>query len=237
VKIEESQSMYHATEAFYSIVQLIPGYVARNLERTVVKSPVSGTVLRRHVWNEKVMSAGAPLLDLGDLSTLEITADILTEEAVRIQAGDRVEIFGEAIGGTPIQGSVRLVEPEAFKTMSSLGVEQQRVAVRISFAQGSLETLKQSGRDLGLFYRVRVRVFTDEKERALRVPRTALFRGIDGGWQLYRVDKGRANLVNVGVGLMNDHQAEIIEGLKTGETVIIAPESSISDGTRVAAME
>jgi HlyD family secretion protein len=237
VRIEESQSLYHATEAFNSIVQLIPGYVARNLERTVVKSPVSGTVLRRHVWNEKVMSPGAPLLDLGDLSTLEVTADILTEEAVRIQAGDRVEIFGEAIGDTPILGSVRLVEPEAFKTMSSLGVEQQRVAVRISFAPGSLETLKQSGRDLGLFYRVRVRVFTDEKERALHVRRTALFRGIDGGWQLYRVDKGRANLVNVGVGLMNDHQAEIVEGLAAGETVIIAPESSISDGTRVAAME
>ncbi len=90
---------------------------------------------------------------------------------------------------------------------------------------------------MGLYYRVRVRVFTNEKERALRVPRTALFRGIDGGWQLYRVDKGRAKLVTVNVGLMNDHQAEIIEGLKVGETVIVAPESSISDGTRVATMK
>lgn len=237
VQIEASQANYYATEALYSIIQVIPGYVARNLERTVVKSPVTGTVLRRHVWNEKVMNAGEPLLDMGDLTKLEVTADILTEEAVRVQTGDRVDIFGEAIGDIPLLGSVRLVEPQGFTTTSSLGVEQQRVAVRIAFADGILEMLRQSGQSLGLFYRVRVRVFTDEKKQALRVPRTALFRGIDGGWQLYRVEDGTAKLVNVGVGLLNDHEAEIAEGAKAGDIVIIAPESSISDGTRVAALD
>lgn len=237
VQIEQSQANYYATEALYSIVQVIPGYVARNLERTEVKSPVTGTVLKRHVWNEKVISAGAPLLDLGDLSRLEVTADVLTEEAVRIQAGDRVDIFGEAIGDTPLLGSVRLVEPQAFTTTSSLGVEQQRVAVRISFADGILNMLRESGQSLGLFYRVRVRVFTDEKKQALTVPRTALFRGIDGEWQLFRIENNRAKLTDVNVGLMNDFTAEITKGAKAGDTVIIAPESSISDGTRVAVME
>jgi HlyD family secretion protein len=125
------------------------------------------------------------------------------------------------------------VEPEAFKKISSLGVEEQRVAVKIAFAKGTLETLKKSGRTLGLRYRVRIRVITDEKKNALRVPRTALFRGIDEGWQLYRVAQGRASLTNVKVGLMNDHEAEIISGVTEGETVIIAPESSISNSIRV----
>lgn len=183
------------------------------------------------------MTAGEPLLDIGDLNNLEVTADILTAEAVRVQPGDRVEIFGEAIGEKPIEGIVRQVEPEAFQKMSSLGVEEQRVAVKISFAEGILDKLKASGRTLGLRYQVRVRVTTDEKKDALRVPRTALFRGILGGWQTYRVEKGRANLTDVQVGLMNDHEAEILKGVSAGETVIIAPESSISAGTRVAAME
>jgi HlyD family secretion protein len=194
-------------------------------------------VLKRHVWNEKVMTAGEPLLDIGDLNNLEVTADILTAEAVRVQPGDRVEIFGEAIGDKPIEGIVRQVEPEAFQKMSSLGVEEQRVAVKISFATGILDKLKASGRTLGLRYQVRVRVITDEKKQVLRVPRTSLFRGIAGKWQLYRVEKGRAALANVEVGLMNDYEAEIIKGVKIGETVIVAPESSISDGTRVAKMK
>ena len=237
VQIESSLAMFHATQAIQSIVHLLPSYVTRNLIRTQVRSPVSGTVLKRHVWNEKVMTPGAPLLDIGDLTQLEVTADILTEEAVRIQSGDRVDIFGEALGDKPVKGIVRLVEPEAFKKISSLGVEEQRVAVRISFAEGTLETLKKSGRTLGLSYQVRVRVITDEKTDVLSVPRTALFRGTDGGWQLYRIKNGRANLSHVGVGLMNDHEVEVVSGLTPGETVIVAPESSISDGTRVAAME
>ena len=233
VKIEESQAMYHMSKAFQSMVDLLPAYVKRNLDRTLVKSPVSGTVLKRHVWNEKVMTPGEALLDIGNLTELEVTADILSEEAIHIQAGDKVEIFGESVGSTSIQGSVRLVEPEAFTKISSLGVEEQRVAVKITFARGALDALHQSGKILGLHYRVRVRVITDEKAGVALVPRTSLFHGMQRNWQIYRVADGRAQLTDVDVGLMNDRQAEILSGIKVGETVIVAPESSISDGTRV----
>ncbi len=237
VKIEESQAMYHMSKAVQSIVELMPAYVKRNLDRTLVESPVSGTVLKRHVWNEKVMTPGEPLLDIGNLTELEVTADILSEEAVHIQPGNRVEIFGESIGSTPIQGSVRLVEPEAFTKMSSLGVEEQRVAVKIVFAEKALESLSQSGKTMGLHYRVRVRIITDEKTSVSIVPHTSLFHGMEGNWQLYRVVAGRAQLTNVEVGLMNDHQAEILSGVQVGEEVIVAPESTISDGTRVVAIQ
>ncbi len=233
VKIEESQAMYHMSKAFQSMVDLLPAYVKRNLDRTLVKSPVSGTVLKRHVWNEKVMTPGESLLDIGNLTELEVTADILSEEAIHIQAGDKVEIFGESVGRITIQGRVRLVEPEAFTKISSLGVEEQRVPVKITFARGAVDGLHQSGKTLGLHYRVRVRVITDEKAGVALVPRTSLFHGIEGNWQIYRVADGRAKLTDVDVGLMNDRQAEILSGIKVGETVIVAPESSISDGSRV----
>jgi HlyD family secretion protein len=194
-------------------------------------------VLKRHVWNEKVMMPGAPLLDIGDLTQLEVSADILTEQAVRIQAGDRVEIFGESLGDEPLEGRVRLVEPEGFKKISSLGVEEQRVAVKIAFAPGMLEKLKHFGKTLGLHYRLRVRVITAEKRHVLTVPRTTLFRGSNGNWQVYRVVRDRAVLTDVRVGLMNDLKAEISSGIKEGDTIIIAPESSISNGTRVASMD
>ena len=43
----------------------------------------------------------------------------------------------------------------------------------------------------------------------------------------------KANLRNVTVGLMNDAQAEISEGLTEGSRVILAPETSLVHGTRV----
>ena len=237
VKIEESLAMLNMSKSIQSITDLLPGYVSRNLDRTLVRSPVSGTVLKRHVWNERVMTPGESLLDVGNLEELEITVDVLTEAAVHIQPGDKVEIFGEAVGNEKLTGTVRLVEPEAFTKISSLGVEEQRVTVKIAFTEGTLITLKEAGRTLGLQYRVRVRIITDEKPDIILVPRTALFHGIKGQWQLYKVVAGRAKLTDVQVGLMNDFEIEIVAGVTVEETVIIAPESSISDGGKVLVMD
>ena len=65
------------------------------------------------------------------------------------------------------------------------------------------------------------------------VPRSALFRAADGTWQVFAVRDGRARLQTVEVGLMNDEQVEITEGLSDGEPVILAPESTLADGARV----
>lgn len=237
VKIEEGQAMYHMSQAFQEIVDLMPAYVKRNLDKTQVRTPVTGKVLKRHVWNQKVMNAGEPLLDIGNMDELEITADVLTEEAVNIKTGDRVEIFGETIGENSIKGLVRLIEPEAFTKISSLGVEEQRVSVKISFTKSALKSLKTSGLILGLHYRVRVRIITDEKQKSIVIPRTALFHGIDGSWQLYKIIGDEAKLTKVDVGLLNNYEAEITSGLNVRERFIIAPESSIIDGLKVVASE
>lgn len=236
VKIEGSQAMLRMSMAIKSITNLLPGYVKRNLDRTQVKSPVTGVILKRYVWNEKSMSPGEPLLDIGNLNAMEVTADILSEEAVSIQPEDRVEIFGESIGNDLIEGKVRLVEPEAFTQLSSLGVEEQRVAVKISLSKESLKHLKQSGKNLGLNYRVRVRIITETKKNVSVIPRTSLFLGTNDRWQVYQIVDGQAKLTTVKVGLMNNHQAEIISGLRHGDSVIVAPESSINDGLNVSAI-
>jgi len=236
VKIEESQSMLQMSKAVQSIIEYLPKYVERNLDRTVVKSPVSGTILKRHVWNEKVMTPGEPLLDIGNLDDIEITTEVLTVAAVSIKPGNEVMIFGEPFGKKSLAGTVRLVKPEAFTKMSSLGVEEQRVDVKIVFNKGERETLQELGKTLGLHYRVRVKIITDKRESALIIPRTALFHGFDGQWQVYKIEGDTARLTTIEVGLLNDFEAEVTAGLKMDDTVIIAPESSIRDGTKVVAM-
>lgn len=237
VKTEESTASFHAMDAFLRVTRIMQPYVKRNLERTTVKCPVAGVVLKRHVWNERMMNPGEPLLDIGDLGQLEITAEILTEQAVGIEPGDRVDILGETVGNAPMKGTVRRVEPEAFTKLSSLGVEQQRVNVKISFDADDFAAYTESGRSLGLHYRTRVRIITDEKEQVVRIPRTALFRDSGGGWATYRIEEGRARLTTLQIGLANDRIAEVIDGLGAGDVVIDAPESAIVDGTRVKMME
>jgi HlyD family secretion protein len=204
-------------------------------QRGTMTSPVDGVVLERPIQNERQLAAGAILLKIGTLEQLEVEADVLSQDVVDIEPGDAVEIYGPAIGahaGGGVAGRVDRVFPAGFTKISSLGVEQQRVRVVIHFLPDELDRLPAS-RDLGVDYRVRVRIFTADRQNALVVPRSALFRGADNAWQVFAVRGGRAAIQPVRVGLMNDQMAEIAEGVSENELVILAPESSLTHGIRV----
>jgi HlyD family secretion protein len=205
----------------------------RDLERAVIRSPVEGVVLSKDVSNEQVLSAGTVLLEVGDLQQLQVEAEILTQDVVKINVGATVDIEGPAIGPEPVTGCVVQVYPQGFTKVSSLGVEQQRVIVVIAFGPNELERLRHEGRTLGVDYRVRVKVYTGQKDGAVTVPRAALFRSSEGTWQAFVVRDGRAKLVDLKIGLRNDFDVEILEGINVGEQVIVAPDSTLQDNALV----
>ncbi len=203
-------------------------------DRGTMVSPIDGVVLKRLVQNEQHLAAGTELLWIGQLEQLEVEADVLSQEVVRVKPGDEVEVYGPAVGagiGYGVVGSVQKIYPAGFTKISSLGVEQQRVRVIVRFDSDVMKNLLQS--DVGVDYRVRVRIFTDTKQDALLVPRSALFRGPDGGWQLFAVQGSKAVLKPVEVGLMNDEVAEVREGVDEGDVVVLAPETRLTHGVRV----
>jgi HlyD family secretion protein len=208
--------------------------IERDLRRTVIESPVDGVVLEREESNERVLQAGEVLMHIGDLSKLEVEADVLTQDAATIALQDPVEIEAPALGDDSIQGYVSRIFPQGFTKVSSLGVEQQRVKVIIDFVEGELERIQAEDRQLGVDYRLRVRVYTDARQGVLIAPRAALIRGPDGSWQTYVVQSGVAQLRPVRIGIRNDYEAEILEGLEEGDRVILAPDSSLEAGQPVA---
>ena len=219
--------------ALDAAVNLMPVYLNRRLNRAELISPIDGLILKRHVSNELVLQAGNALLDIGDMGKLEVTSNILSDEAVNIREGNPVNIYGPSIGTKPIKGTVQRVDPKGFTKVSSLGVEQQRVAVKITLYKGDLKMLKERGKSLGVDYRVHVRIFTESKDNVVKIPRTALFRGSGGDWEAFVVENGKAKRVQIQVGITNDKEAEITKGIASGDTVVVAPESSLTNGTKV----
>lgn len=198
----------------------------RNLDRAAMTSPVVGVVLERLQSRRQFLPAGTPVLTIGQLDEMEIVAEVLTQRATRLQPGDPVDVFGEAIGNNPVRGEVLRVYPAGFKKISSLGVEQQRVKVAIKLGERPPR--------LGVDFRVQVRIFHDEARDAQTLPRTALFRSSDGDWQVMVVSDGVTALRTVSVGLMNDDYAQILDGLPDDVSVVARPSREISPGMRVA---
>ncbi|MCH7727263.1 MAG: efflux RND transporter periplasmic adaptor subunit [Planctomycetes bacterium] len=210
----------------------------RQQRRGSIRSPVEGIVLERLVSNERYLSGGTILMRIGELDRLEIETDVLSQDAARIREGHPVEIYGPSIGvavDKGVAGRVHRIHPAAFTKISSLGVEQQRVKVIIRFDAGVLSQIL-STHNLGVDYRVRVRIFTRGKADAMIVPRSTLFRAADGNrWQVFTARDGRLHLTDVEIGLINDEEIEIVKGLSASEQVVIAPETSLADGMKIEA--
>lgn len=197
--------------------------------RTVdVVAPVDGVVLKRMRESASVVPVGEPLLVIGDPHTLEVVSDLLSTDAVRVARGASVSI--EQWGGPhPLEGRVRLVEPSGFTKVSALGVEEQRVNVIIDFADLADEAEPAS---LGDSYRVEVRIVIWQDPSAVKVPVGALFRRGDD-WAVFVVNEGRVQLQPVHIGQRNDRDGQVVKGLSEGQTVVVHPPDTLTDGARV----
>jgi HlyD family secretion protein len=190
-----------------------------------VVAPVSGVILKRLRESESVVPVGEPLLEIGEPARIEVVADFLSTDAVRIQPGAKVLIEGWG-GNTPLNGRVRRVEPSGFMKVSALGVEEQRVNVLIDFEDPS-----GAGR-LGDGYRVEVRVVIWSDDDVIKVPVGGLFRRGDG-WAAFAVEGEQVRLQPVDLGQRNDVDGQIVKGLSPGQMVVLHPPDTLMDGARV----
>lgn len=190
-----------------------------------LRAPVTGRILKIVQESEGVVQAGAPLIEIGDPRDLEVVADLLSTDAVRLRPDLLVRIDGW--GGPPIRGRVNRVDPAGFLKISALGIEEQRVRTIIDFTDPP-----EARSPLGHDYRVIVHVTVWRGEDVLTVPGAALFR-TSGDWAVYAVNDGRARTTVVKIGQRNSRMAEVESGLSAGDLVVLHPSDRIKEGVAV----
>lgn len=223
--VDDNEFMRRVYNAEIENLQTQLAQLRDDLEKATIESPVDGVILEKFVEDSRVMAAGSPLLRIGDMSTIEIECDVLSEEVGRINVGDPVEITGKALNDEVIMGSVERIYPAGFKKISALGIEQQRVRTILAF--------DNSEADLRPGTSVDVRIITDEAPDAVAVPERATFRS-EGGWAVFVVKDGEAVLTPVEITLKNDDWAAVATGVQAGETVVAEPKTELEDGMAVA---
>lgn len=191
-----------------------------------IMAPADGVVLDIVNVSERPVQAGTTLLSVGQPDNLEIVADILSSEAVRIEEGAPalVERWG---GEDTLHATVREIDPAARTKVSALGIEEQRVDVTLDFEDGDVV-----GKGLGNGYSVFVRIIVWEGKDILQVPISALFRN-DGGWALFAWEDGVARQIPVEVGRRSGLMAEILSGVDEGTRVITHPSDRVANGVEV----
>lgn len=208
----------HAGDKIYKGTNLLT--IDWDTVRTV-KASSGGQILKVYRESAGPVSMGERILDYGDITKIDVSAFILSEDMPDLDLGDKVLITG--FGENVLEGSVSIIEPSAVTKISSLGVEEQRVPIAIKFSPPP---------EIGDGYELECKIILFEKPNATLIPTSALFRE-DEKWAVFTVEKKKAKLRFVEI----EHQSEgvtmIKNGLTKGESVILYPGDTIVNGTKV----
>ena len=190
-----------------------------------IYAPSDGVVLTIDTISERPVTAGDRLLTVGDPAQLEIVADLLSSDAVRLPDQARASI--ERWGGPHLEARLTKIEPAARTEVSALGIDEQRVDAIFEITSPAVE---RAG--LGHDFAVFLRIVEYEEEDALLVPLSAAFRA-GNDWAVFRIRDDRAERVMVELGRRNARFAVVTDGLTEGDRVVGHPSEELTDGALI----
>ncbi|WP_216598437.1 efflux RND transporter periplasmic adaptor subunit [Loktanella sp. 5RATIMAR09] len=162
----------------------------------------------------------------GDAAQLEIVADLLSSDAVRLQTGAiaTVERWG---GDTALTATLTRISPAAETRISALGIDEQRLDVIFDITTPAVE---RAG--LGDGFAVFLRITEWQTEDAVQFPLSALFKR-RGDWTVFRAEDGTVTEQIISIGRQNAQFAEVLEGLDAGMQVVTHPNDQLMTGAEI----
>jgi RND family efflux transporter MFP subunit len=182
-------------------------------------APVSGIVYRTDAKKGQMVHVGDPLLAVADLGRLRVRANVDQVDLGRVKPGARVLVTSNAYPGRSWSGRVSEVTPNVV-------VKESRAVSE------SLAVLEPPTEGLVPGMTVDVEIVVAESPETLQVPADAVVsRG--GETLVYRLDGHHVRATRVKVGLSSVTATEVLEGLSSGDLVVVSGAQSLEDGARV----
>jgi macrolide-specific efflux system membrane fusion protein len=200
-----------------------------NLAYTKITSPLSGKVVAIVTKEGQTVNASqsAPtIIKVARLDTVTVKAEISEADVTRVKPGQRVyfTILGEP--DRPYKTTLRSVEPAptsiSTDTTSSTTTTSTSSSSTAVYYNGLLDVPNAEGK-LRISMTTEVHIVLGEARKALMIPSSALDKpGPDGRYKLRVVlpDQSVATRY-VRIGLNNRVNAQVLDGLRQGEQVIV----------------
>ena len=171
---ETSKQNFTSAESQFIRAEASLELARERLEDTTVTAPISGTIIAKTVEQGQIIasstnnvSGGTVLIQMADLSELEIRTLVDEIDIGNVKAGLRIESTVEAFASMSFEGEVRKIEPQAVVQQS---VTTFPVLSRIDNSDGLL--LPGMNADVSIIIKERSNVLTVSNE-AVRSPEDA----------------------------------------------------------------
>jgi len=191
-----------------------------NLANTVITSPVNGFIGKRTLDPGAWVTPNSALLSVVDISQVRLVANIIEKDLRRISAGQRADVEVDAFPNETFRGRIARISPVLDPATRTAQIE-----VEIENAQFRLKP--------GMYARVNFTV--EQRPNTLVIPANALVdvQGSRGVFQPSGTANDVAKFKAVKVGLVDDTQAEISEGLSEGERIVTTGAAALKEGDKI----
>lgn len=218
-----SKSEYDNAQVQLNGVQMqlnvLKSQMAQLSKNTQLLAPISGVVTARN-YDDGDMYGGQPVLTIEQLNPVKIIAKVSETFYKDVHKGMDVEIRLDAYDGEVFAGKVTIVSPTVDQATHTFPVEV---------------TISNSGQKVrpGMFARA---TFDFGSKNHVLVPDEALVKQIGAGDRyvyVYHAEDGTVSYNKVELGKHFGDKYEIIDGVKSGDKVVIAGQSRLANGKAV----
>jgi HlyD family secretion protein len=186
-----------------------------------VEAPASGVLFSLPVHVRDFVHTGDLLAELADLRNVRVRAFVDEPELGELARGQAVEVTWDAL-------------PDRTWTGRTESVPQQVVALGSRNVGEVLCSISNDKMELKPNTTVNIRIQYSERKGALTVPRAAV--EVAGAHKyVYLVDQDRLQRREIKIGISNDTQFEVVEGLNEGDSVALPGDVVLKDGSAVRA--
>jgi len=214
--IEALKANLEALEAGVAAAEL-------SIRNATITAPFDGVVAARSIEPGQVIAPGAALVEVVDLSVMELTAYVPVSASPTLRQGQNVTLTVEGLPGRTFAGTVQGISPVAAK-----GTRTVPVLVSVDNADGVLRG--------GMF--ATGQIVTDEVAGALAVPSAALRQDDEGQHVLAIVDgKLERRAVEAGRSWNGASKVQLSAGLEAGTVFVSGRLDDLEPGMNVTVVE
>jgi len=197
------------------------GMAQLNLSYTHVTAPFGGRVVTRHVDVGQTVNVGTSLFVLSDFKPLLARVHVPAREFNQLRPDQPVDLVLES-SGVKLRGRIKLVSPTIDPSSGTI-----KVTVEINDYPNGVRP--------GDF--AQVKIVTEQRNGATLVPKIALVN--DRGEQVLFISQADSTAERrvVEVGFEDDANAEITQGVKPGERVIVKGQRSLKHGSAIKVID
>ncbi len=205
------------------------GWWETQLENTIIRAPVDGTVLERLIEKGEMVTTGyvsgrgakSALVSIANLRELEVELDINEADIPRVHLGQEASVSPDSYPDRKYKARVREIAPEA---------NRQKATIQVKVAIDDPDQYLRPETNAKVNFMEDVRENASPQESRILLPKTAIV----GGDSVYLMKDGKAVRTAVKTGKELWGQVEIVAGLVGGEQIILKGLDSIIDGEKVA---